>query len=120
MLASHALDEPASFILSTLSVRDRPSLAELDAIIGYTGFEVTAPQLAALEAQHYIARESDGGVLRFVLTADGREASLRQIAHAKAVEVQDAGGGNIINITSGAPPATPSATSAPTAPPRPP
>jgi len=87
LLASHALDEPAFFILSTLSVRDRLSLAELDAIIGYTGFEVTAPQLAALEAQHYIARENDGGVLRFVLTADGREASLRQIAHAKAVEV---------------------------------
>ena len=86
LLASHALDEPAFFILSTLSVRDRLSLAELDAIIGYTGFEVTAQKLAALEDQRYIARENDGGVLRFVLTADGREASLRQIAHAKAVE----------------------------------
>ena len=86
LLASHALDEPAFFILSTLSVRDRLSLAELDAIIGYTGFEVTAQKLAALEDQHYIARENDGDVLRFVLTADGREASLRQIAHAKAVE----------------------------------
>lgn len=86
LLASHALDEAAFFILSTLSVRDRLSLAELDGIIGYTGFEVTAPKLAALEAQRYIARENDGDVLRFVLTADGREASLRQIAHAKAVE----------------------------------
>ena len=86
LLASHALDEPAFFILSTLSVRDRLSLDELDRIIGYTGFEVTAPQLATLEAQHYIAWENDDGVLRFVLTADGREASLRQIAHAKAVE----------------------------------
>lgn len=86
LLASHALDEPAFFILSTLSVRDRLSLDELNAIIGYTGFVVTPTQLAALEAQHYIAQEHEGGVLRFVLTADGREASLRQIAHAKAVE----------------------------------
>ena len=86
LLASHALDEPAFFILSTLSVRDRLTLEELNAIIGYTGFTVTAPQLAALEAQRYIARENDGDTLRFVLTADGREASLRQIAHAKAVE----------------------------------
>lgn len=86
LLASHALDEPAFFILSTLSVRDRLSLDELNAIIGYTGFTVTATQLAALEARRFIAREHDGGVLRFVLTADGREASLRQIAHAKAVE----------------------------------
>lgn len=86
LLASHALDEPAFFILSTLSVRDRLTLDELNAIIGYTGFVVTPSQLAALEAQRYIAREHDGGVLRFVLTADGREASLRQIAHAKAVE----------------------------------
>lgn len=86
LLASHALDEPAFFILSTLSVRDRLSLDELNAIIGYTGFVVTAPQLDALEAQRFIAREDDGDTLRFVLTADGREASLRQIAHAKAVE----------------------------------
>ncbi len=86
LLASHALDEPAFFILSTLSVRDRLSLDELNAIIGYTGFVVTAAQLDALEAQRFIAREDDGDMLRFVLTADGREASLRQIAHAKAVE----------------------------------
>jgi 3-hydroxy-9,10-secoandrosta-1,3,5(10)-triene-9,17-dione monooxygenase reductase component len=86
LLASHALDEPAFFILSTLSVRDRLSLDELNAIIGYTGFTVSPPQLAALEAQRFIAREQDGSVQRFVLTADGREASLRQIAHAKAVE----------------------------------
>lgn len=86
LLASHALDEPAFFILSTLSVRDRLSLDELNAIIGYTGFVVTAAQLDALEAQRFIAREDDGDTLRFVLTADGREASLRQIAHAKAVE----------------------------------
>lgn len=86
LLASHALDEPAFFILSTLSVRDRLSLDELNAIIGYTGFVVTAAQLDALEAHRFIAREDDGDMLRFVLTADGREASLRQIAHAKAVE----------------------------------
>jgi 3-hydroxy-9,10-secoandrosta-1,3,5(10)-triene-9,17-dione monooxygenase reductase component len=43
LLASHALDEPAFFILSTLSVRDRLTLEELNAIIGYTGFTVTPP-----------------------------------------------------------------------------
>ena len=36
LLASHALDEPAFFILSTLSVRDRLTLDELNAIPGVT------------------------------------------------------------------------------------
>ncbi len=42
--------------------------------------------MAALEASQLVATESEDGVVRYVMTADGREASLRQIALAKAVE----------------------------------
>lgn len=86
MLASQALDEATFFILSTLAVRDRLSLDELNSIIGYTGMLATEAQLKGLEGQRFIAREFYAGKARYVLTADGREASLRHIAHAKALE----------------------------------
>jgi 3-hydroxy-9,10-secoandrosta-1,3,5(10)-triene-9,17-dione monooxygenase reductase component len=46
----------------------------------------TAESMAALASQHLVAIEAEDGETRYVLTADGREASLRQIALAKAVE----------------------------------
>ncbi|MNY70144.1 hypothetical protein D3C86_2082170 [compost metagenome] len=39
-----------------------------------------------LELQKLVAREVNGGQVRYVLTADGREASLQELALAKAVE----------------------------------
>lgn len=42
--------------------------------------------MSTLETQRLVAMEQDGAQTRYVLTADGREASLCQIALAKAVE----------------------------------
>jgi len=86
LLDTQALDERSFFILSVLSIRDRLALDELNAFIAYTGMLATAESMAALEAQRLVAFEGEDGSTRYVLTADGREASLRQIALAKAVE----------------------------------
>ena len=86
MLSTQALDERSFFILSVLSIRDRLTLEELNAFIDYTGMKASAESMAALEAQQFVALETEGEDLRYVMTADGREASLRQIALAKAVE----------------------------------
>ena len=85
LLASHALDEPAFFILSTLSVRDRLTLDELNAIIGYTGFTVTAPSWPPWRPS---ATSPGTGRRGAAFRADRRRprSLLRQIAHAKAVE----------------------------------
>lgn len=86
LLHTQALDERSFFILSVLSIRDRLMLNELNAFIAYTGMLATPESMAALESQGLVALETDDGAERYVLTADGREASLRQIALAKAVE----------------------------------
>ncbi|GAB1460555.1 hypothetical protein MASR2M50_23290 [Thauera sp.] len=86
LLSTQALDERSFFILSVLSIRDRLTLDELNAFIAYTGMLATADSMAALESQRLVALETDDGEMRYALTADGREASLRQIALAKAVE----------------------------------
>ena len=84
--STQALDERSFFILSVLSIRDRLTLDELNTFIAYTGMLATADSMAALESQRLVAIETDDAGVRYALTADGREASLRQIALAKAVE----------------------------------
>lgn len=86
LLSTQALDERSFFILSVLSIQDRLTLDELNAFIAYTGMLASAESMAALESQQLVALETDDGETRYALTADGREASLRQIALAKAVE----------------------------------
>ena len=87
LLSTQALDERSFFILSVLSIQDRLTLEELNAFIAYTGMLASTESMAALESQHLVAVETDDGdEVRYALTADGREASLRQIALAKAVE----------------------------------
>ncbi|MFU2489712.1 flavin reductase [Thauera sp. WH-1] len=86
LLSTQALDERSFFILSVLSIRDRLSLQELNAFISYTGMLADESSMSTLESQRLVAMEQDGAQTRYVLTADGREASLRQIALAKAVE----------------------------------
>lgn len=86
LLEAHTLDERSFFVLSILSIRDNLTLAEVNAFIAYTGMQATADSMSALEQQRLVATETHAGTTRFVLTADGREASLRQIALAKAVE----------------------------------
>lgn len=86
LLSTQALDERSFFILSVLSIRDGLSLQEINGFISYTGMLADETSMSALESQRLVAIEQDEERTRYVLTADGREASLRQIALAKAVE----------------------------------
>ncbi len=86
LLSNQQLDEHAFFILSVLCIRDNLSLDEINTFVSYTGHEVTLASMRFLERQQLVAIEGETERLRFVLTADGREASLQQLALAKAVE----------------------------------
>jgi len=86
LLNNQQLDEQAFFILSVLCIRDNLSLEEINTFVNYTGHEVTLPSMRFLERQNLVAIEGEPGQLRFVLTANGREASLQQLALAKVVE----------------------------------
>ncbi|MNJ70107.1 hypothetical protein D3C77_665290 [compost metagenome] len=86
MLNNQQLDEQAFFILSVLCIRDNLSLEEINTFVNYTGHEVTLPSMRFLERQNLVAIEGGPGQQRFVLTANGREASLQQLALAKLVE----------------------------------
>jgi 3-hydroxy-9,10-secoandrosta-1,3,5(10)-triene-9,17-dione monooxygenase reductase component len=85
-LHSQQLDDHAFFVLSVLCIRDALTLEELNTFVGYTGKNAQPSTLLFLERQGLIARESQAGVTRYVLTAAGRETSLEEIALAKAVE----------------------------------
>ena len=86
LLSNQQLDEHAFFILSVLCIRDNLTLDEINTFVSYTGHEVTLASMRFLERQQLVAIEGETERLRFVLTADGREASLQQLALAKAVE----------------------------------
>ena len=86
LLNNQQLDEQAFFILSVLCIRDNLSLEEINTFVNYTGHEVTLASMRFLERQNLLAIEGEPGHQRFVLTANGREASLQQLALAKVVE----------------------------------
>ncbi|WP_433740551.1 flavin reductase [Pseudomonas putida] len=86
MLSNQQLDEMAFFILSILCIRDNLTLDEINTFVTYTGREVTLASMRFLENQRLVAIEGPADALRFVLTAQGREVSLHQLALAKAVE----------------------------------
>ena len=86
LLHSQKIDEHAFFVLSVLCIQDNLSLSEINTYVSYTGREVTLAMMLFLEKQGYVAAEKQFGVMRFLLTAAGRELSLEQIALAKAVE----------------------------------
>lgn len=86
MVSNQQLDEQAFFILSVLCIRDNLSLEEINTFVSYTGHEATLAGMRFLERQHLVAIEGDADQLRFVLTANGREVSLQQLALAKVVE----------------------------------
>jgi len=65
---------------------DNLSLEEINTFVAYTGREVTLASMRFLEHQRLVAIEGTTDALRFVLTAQGREVSLHQLALAKAVE----------------------------------
>ncbi len=86
LTGSQQLDEHAFFVLSVLCIRDRLSIQELNEFVSYTGHVVTPATMHFLEQQGLIALEVIAGDTIHVLTAAGREASLQEIALAKAVE----------------------------------
>lgn len=87
LLAAQQLDEHLFFILSILCIRDNLTLAEINAFVAYTGQRVAFETMQELQQLDLVACERDGsGTCRYLLTAAGREASLEQIALAKAVE----------------------------------
>lgn len=86
LLKNQQLDEHAFFILSVLCIRDNLTIEELNTFVEYTGHVVSLASMRFLELQKLVAREVNGGQVRYVLTADGREASLQELALAKAVE----------------------------------
>lgn len=86
LLHSQKIDEHAFFVLSVLCIQDNLTLEEINEFVSYTGREVTLSMMLFLEKQGYVVAEKQFGVLRFLLTAAGREISLEQIALAKAVE----------------------------------
>jgi len=86
LLKNQQLDEHAFFILSTLCIRDNMTLDEINNFVGYTGHVVSSSSMRFLERQNLVVRELEGEQVRYVLTADGREASLQEVALAKAVE----------------------------------
>jgi 3-hydroxy-9,10-secoandrosta-1,3,5(10)-triene-9,17-dione monooxygenase reductase component len=86
LLSNQQLDEQAFFVLAVLSIRDNLTLGELNTFVSYTGHVVTLAGMRFLERQGLVAIEGDAAQLRFVLTANGRELSLQQVALAKVVE----------------------------------
>ncbi|MCY1388963.1 p-hydroxyphenylacetate 3-hydroxylase, reductase component [compost metagenome] len=86
LLKNQQLDEHAFFILSVLCIRDNLTIEELNTFVEYTGHVASSVSMRFLERQNLVAREVNSGEVRYVLTADGREASLQEMALAKAVE----------------------------------
>ena len=88
LLDSQQLDERQFFILSILTIQDNLSLESINHYFDYTGNRITRADMDQLEQQNYVARAANDEYSRYMLTAEGREVSLKQIALAKAVEEQ--------------------------------
>ena len=84
--SAKVLDEHGFYVLSVLCIRDNLTLEELNQFVEYTGKAVQASTMVFLERQNLIAIEQKDGQTRYVLTADGREVSVNEIAQAKALE----------------------------------
>lgn len=89
-LKSQQLDEQQFFVLSVLSIQDNLTLEDINSYVDYTGSGVTADDMQRLENHDYVVRVTRDGTERYLLTANGRDVSLKQIAVAKAVEEQAA------------------------------
>jgi len=88
VLQTQQLNEQQFFILSVLSIQDGLTIEEINAFVDYTGGTVTRADMQALEDQDYVVLVEKNGDSVYLLTANGRDASLKQIAVAKAVEEQ--------------------------------
>ena len=88
VLKTQQLNEQQFFILSVLSIQDSLTLEEINQFVEYTGGAVSIEEMAKLEELQHVVLVQKNGDQCYVLTADGRDASLKQIAVAKAVEEQ--------------------------------
>ena len=86
LLGEQQLDEQTFFVLSILCIRDNLTLDEINTFVNYTGMVISLASMRFLERQRLVAFEGPADALRFVLTAQGREVSVHQLALAKAVE----------------------------------
>ncbi len=82
LLSDQGLEQPQFFILSVLCIRDGLTLEGINEYIAYTGSTVDQADMEVLINGGHVVIENG----RYRMTADGREASLHQIAQAKAVE----------------------------------
>jgi len=78
-------EEEYTDILSILSLRDNLTVAELNALVEFTGYHVTPEAVASLEARGLLARDSQADP-RVSLTAQGRRTVIELVAIAKAIE----------------------------------
>ena len=86
-LARHALGDAEYFVLSILGVDDRRTVAELDALLSYTGHRVTSELVNDLERRGYIALRKDAdGQLNVRLTEAGRQTIVELVSVSKVVE----------------------------------
>lgn len=86
-LAKYDLTSSHFFALSVLAIRDGLTLAQINAHIDYTGQALTQGQLDQLIHANLLSyRESKTTDAVVFLTEQGRQASLGQIAQAKAIE----------------------------------
>ncbi|MFK0570360.1 flavin reductase [Endozoicomonas sp.] len=83
-LQKHGLSQQQFFILSVLCIQDCLTLEQLNRFIDYTGQLVTVEEMNSLMQKELIALDTRG--LQYQLTGEGREASVHNIAQAKAIE----------------------------------
>ncbi|RJF93121.1 flavin reductase [Sphingomonas cavernae] len=83
-LGAHGLDAWDHFILSVLGIGDGRSIAEIEAVIGYTGAHATPERVRSLAARGILSADPDGG--RLWLTEQGRKTLVELTAAAKAAE----------------------------------
>ncbi|WP_432470415.1 flavin reductase [Amphritea sp. HPY] len=101
LLTKQELNDKQFFTLSVLCINDNLTLDEINAHIDYTGRSVTEDEMAQLTGRQLLALESNGDKPRYRMTADGREASLHQIAQAKAIEeslIDNLGAGEVMAL----------------------
>ncbi|MEP3562006.1 MAG: flavin reductase [Marinobacter sp.] len=88
LLQSQKLDEQQFFILSVLSIQDNLTLDEINGFVDYTGNSVSEAEMEKLQEYDLVVRVNKDNDSRYLLTGNGRDASVKHIALAKAVEEQ--------------------------------
>lgn len=88
LLQSQKLDEQQFFILSVLSIQDNLTLEQINQFVDYTGNSVSAADMEKLQEYDLLVLVNKDDEHRYLLTANGRDASVKHIAVAKAVEEQ--------------------------------